>query len=93
MTARTVRMLHVEDDPAQQLIVAHHLKRLSEFRFAVTCAPSEEQAVSDAQLREAIKRLTVVQKQLAGAGNDRAAQAAVAIGKAIKELNVALEIR
>jgi hypothetical protein len=53
----------------------------------------ESQEVSDAQLREAIKGLQVVQKQLAGSNVDRAAKAAVAVGKAIKELEVALEIR
>jgi CheY-like chemotaxis protein len=36
----------VEDDRTQQLVVAHHLQQLTEFAFAVTYAPSEEEAVA-----------------------------------------------
>jgi hypothetical protein len=54
---------------------------------------NEPQAVSDAQLREAVKELKRIEVQLASANGERAARAAVAVAKAIKELEIALEIR
>jgi hypothetical protein len=53
----------------------------------------EPQALSDTQLREAIAGLKAIQKQLAAARGTAAAEAVVAIDKAIKELNIALEIK
>ena len=47
MNARMVRMLHVEDDAMQQMKIAHHLKRIPEVHFAITCARSEEEAVAE----------------------------------------------
>jgi DNA-binding response OmpR family regulator len=47
MGSRTVRMLHVEDDKVQQMMIAHHLKRISELDFAITYARSETEAVDE----------------------------------------------
>jgi hypothetical protein len=52
---------------------------------------NETQALSDAQLKEAIEQLRVVHKQLSVAGGP--ADAANAVERAIKELRIALEIR
>jgi hypothetical protein len=53
---------------------------------------SEPQAVSDAQLKQAMNALTVVQGQLAS-GSGNAATAAAAVQKAVQELQVALSIK
>jgi DNA-binding response OmpR family regulator len=45
MPVRTVRLLHVEDDVIQLRMVAHHLKAIPEFAFAITAAASEELAM------------------------------------------------
>jgi DNA-binding response OmpR family regulator len=45
MIARLIRLLHVEADEAQRLLVRTFLDRLPEFRFAITYATSEEAAV------------------------------------------------
>jgi len=45
MSVRTVRLLHVEDDPMQLRIIAHHLKALPEDTFAITAVASEELAM------------------------------------------------
>lgn len=47
MVARTVRLLHIEDDEVQQCLVARKLSALPEFRFAITYAASEETAVAE----------------------------------------------
>jgi hypothetical protein len=51
----------------------------------------ETQALSDAQLKEAVEQLRTVHKQLSAAGAP--ATAAAAVERAIKELHRALEIR
>lgn len=45
MTPRPIRLLHVEDDETQQLIVRHHLEKAAEFQFVTTCVTSEDEAV------------------------------------------------
>ncbi|MBY0522025.1 MAG: response regulator [Gemmataceae bacterium] len=47
MVPRTVKLLHIEDDPLQQRLAAHHLADLHEFQFAITCVESEEAAVRE----------------------------------------------
>lgn len=47
MTARTVRLLHVEDDEIQQRLAARHLQNLADMRFAITCVDSEDAAVAE----------------------------------------------
>lgn len=47
MSTRTVRLLHVEDDRAQRLLVAKHLKALEDLRFDIACAASEDDAVAE----------------------------------------------
>src|SRR5580704_13923318 len=42
MSLRNVRLLHVEDDPMQQRMIAHHLKAISEHAFEITAVVSEE---------------------------------------------------
>jgi hypothetical protein len=55
---------------------------------------NEPQAVSDAQLKQAMTALAAVQTQLAGApGNTAATTAAAALGKAVQELQTALSIK
>jgi hypothetical protein len=56
-------------------------------------AVREPQALSDAQLRDAIAALQATQTQLAGAGGPGAAKAVPHIGNAIKELGIALTIK
>ena len=53
----------------------------------------EPQALSDEQLREAVAGLKAVQAQLAGAPSAAAVKAAAAVEQAVKELNIALEIK
>jgi DNA-binding response OmpR family regulator len=45
MSARTVKLLHVEDDAMQQRMIGHHLKALPEYAFAITAVVSEELAM------------------------------------------------
>jgi len=47
MSARTIKLLHIEDDPMQQLLTCHYLGQLSEFHFDITTADSEDQAVQE----------------------------------------------
>jgi DNA-binding response OmpR family regulator len=47
MPPRTIRLLHVEDDPFQQKVIAHHLQCIEELRFHVTCASNEDQAIAE----------------------------------------------
>jgi CheY-like chemotaxis protein len=47
MAPRTVKLLHVEDDPVQQLLTAQQLTTLPDYSFAITCADSEDQAVAE----------------------------------------------
>jgi hypothetical protein len=54
---------------------------------------NEPQSLSDAQLREAVKKLKVVEKQLTHSNAEAAAKANVFVAKAIKELEIALEIK
>ncbi len=53
----------------------------------------EPQALSDAQLRESVKALHAVHKQLEAAGGEPAAKGAAHVHKAIKELEIALKIK
>jgi CheY-like chemotaxis protein len=46
MTTTTIRLLHVEDDMVQQRLVAFDLGKVSEYRFDITCAKSEDEAVA-----------------------------------------------
>ncbi len=45
MSLRSVTLLHVEDDPMQQRMIAHHLKAIPEHAFAITAVASEELAM------------------------------------------------
>jgi pilus assembly protein CpaE len=45
MSGHTVRVLHVEDDPMQQRLIAHDLKALEEYTFVTTAVVSEELAM------------------------------------------------
>jgi DNA-binding response OmpR family regulator len=49
MNARTIRTLHVEDDTMQQLMIARQLKKIQQLHFDITCARSEEEAVTEFQ--------------------------------------------
>jgi pilus assembly protein CpaE len=42
---RAVRVLHIEDDPVQQQVVALHLAGLKEWAFSITVVASEKEAV------------------------------------------------
>jgi DNA-binding response OmpR family regulator len=53
MTARTIQLLHVEDDPLQQKLVGHHLKSMGEFQFAIACAQGEQDAIDEFTRRPA----------------------------------------
>ncbi|HEY1784872.1 MAG TPA: response regulator [Pirellulales bacterium] len=46
MTPSTIRVLHVEDDPIQQLLMAHQLAEMREFAFEITVASSEDDALA-----------------------------------------------
>jgi len=46
MAPRTVKLLHVEDDPMQQRLTAQQLTTLPEFRFDITNAQNEDDAVA-----------------------------------------------
>ena len=46
MTVSTVALLHVEDDPIQQLMLGHQLAEMPEYRFAITVAESEDEALA-----------------------------------------------
>jgi DNA-binding response OmpR family regulator len=50
---RTVLVLHVEDDPVQRKLIAHHLAGLTEYRFDVAYADSEDVAVEAFERRGA----------------------------------------
>jgi DNA-binding response OmpR family regulator len=45
MSLRSVTLLHVEDDPMQQRMIAHHLKAIPEHAFSITAVASEELAM------------------------------------------------
>jgi DNA-binding response OmpR family regulator len=45
MSLPCVTLLHVEDDPMQQRMIAHHLKAIPEHSFAITAVASEELAM------------------------------------------------
>src|ERR1035438_8385707 len=45
MSACIVKLLHVEDDLMQQRMIAHHLRAIPEFAFAITAVASEELAM------------------------------------------------
>jgi DNA-binding response OmpR family regulator len=47
MTCPTIKLLHVEDDPAQRRFVAHHLASIGEYRFDVHPAESEDAAMDE----------------------------------------------
>jgi CheY-like chemotaxis protein len=46
MTVRSLRLLHVEDDKIQQMMMAHQLKRIKDLDFAIICSRSETEAVA-----------------------------------------------
>jgi CheY-like chemotaxis protein len=54
MAPRTIRLLHVEDDDLQRLLVAGHLGSMEDFAFTITAADSEDMAV-DAFSRQGIE--------------------------------------
>jgi hypothetical protein len=56
-------------------------------------AMREPQAKSDAQLRIALKRLSVIHSQMGSMSNGQQGQAGVAVQRAMHELNTALAIR
>jgi DNA-binding response OmpR family regulator len=45
MSLPSVTLLHVEDDPMQQRLIAHHLKAIPEHTFSITAVASEELAM------------------------------------------------
>ncbi len=45
MTPKTMMLLHVEDDPIQQVLIAHQLASMREYCFDITVAISEDSAV------------------------------------------------
>ena len=45
MPNRVVRLLHVEDEVSQRLLVAHHLTAIKDLRFDVLYASAEETAL------------------------------------------------
>jgi DNA-binding response OmpR family regulator len=47
MAARTIKVLHIEDNLVQQRVTAHHLSTLTEYAFAITTADSEDLAVAE----------------------------------------------
>jgi CheY-like chemotaxis protein len=46
MSHNVVQLLHVEDDRIQQSLIAHLLAALQDYRFRITVATSEDEAVS-----------------------------------------------
>ncbi|HEX4145108.1 MAG TPA: response regulator [Pirellulales bacterium] len=46
MTPTPIGVLHVEDDPIQQLLMSHQLAEMREYRFDVTVAVSEDEALA-----------------------------------------------
>lgn len=46
MPARTVKMLHIEDEETQRLLMAHQLATLKDFDFTIRYAESEDEAVA-----------------------------------------------
>jgi DNA-binding response OmpR family regulator len=47
MRARTVRLLHVEDDPLIRRLVDRHLQSLTDLTFRITWADSEDTALEE----------------------------------------------
>ena len=45
MNSCPIRLLHIEDDRIQQVLVAHALENLREYRFSIQTATDEEDAV------------------------------------------------
>ena len=45
MSARTIRLLHVEDDEIQRRMLRAQLATLPDYAFAITCVASEDAAV------------------------------------------------
>jgi CheY-like chemotaxis protein len=46
MSARAIRLLHVEDDAIQRRLLLAHMSKLSDLRFDVTAAESEDEAMN-----------------------------------------------
>jgi CheY-like chemotaxis protein len=46
MIPDTILLLHVEDDPIQQLLIKHQLAEMSEYQFEITVAASEDDALA-----------------------------------------------
>jgi DNA-binding response OmpR family regulator len=62
MDKRKIRLLHVEDDPIQQKILAHHLQAAGDVDFQIATATGEEAAL--AALREGHFDLVVLDYRL-----------------------------
>ena len=46
MPPTTIRLLHIEDDPMQQKLLARELAAMSDYRFDITAVESEDQALA-----------------------------------------------
>ena len=46
MDERIIRLLHVEDSRLEQRVIANHLNRITGMHFDITCAASEDEAVT-----------------------------------------------
>lgn len=46
MSARAIRLLHVEDDAIQRKLLQAHLGKLNDLRFELTAAESEDEAIA-----------------------------------------------
>src|SRR5687767_5581962 len=47
MSARTVKLLHVEDDAFQRRVIGHYLGGIKDFSFTTTYAATEDEAVTE----------------------------------------------
>src|SRR5688500_346218 len=47
MTPRPIKLLHIEDDPTQQVLIEHFLQGMGEFKFDIIYAESEDDAVNE----------------------------------------------
>jgi len=45
MPSRTIKLLHVEDEKSQRLLLAHHLATMDDFRFEILYADAEDAAL------------------------------------------------
>jgi len=47
MTPRPIKLLHIEDDPMQRLLVEEYLKAITELNFQIVYAESESAAIEE----------------------------------------------